>query len=138
MGAYIVASDTVVDLQADYTKHVLVAPKGVQHSSSNATIRSTYTQIGTIPAAEAGNNAEWWIGDAGLDEDNGSWYPAAESSSSSQGCGDRCVAGGATATSGLRGYLQGGYLGDGSGAGSAFLDCGGRLGSKYWYFVACD
>ena len=138
VGAYIVASDTVVDLQADYTKHVLVAPKGVQHSSSNATIRSTYTQIGTIPAAEAGNNAKWWIGDAGLDEDTGSWYPAAESSSSSQGCGDRCFAGGATATSGLREYLQGGYLGDGSGAGSAFLDCGGRLGSKYWYFVACD
>ena len=66
VGAYIVASDTVMDLQADYTKHVLVAPKGVTHSSSDTTIRSTYTQISTIPAAVAGNNADWWIGDAGL------------------------------------------------------------------------
>ena len=138
VGAYIVASDTVIDLQADYTKHVLVAPKGVPHSSSNATIRSTYTQIGTIPAAEAGNNADWWIGDAGLDEDTGSWYPAAEGSSSSQGCGNRCYAGGATTTFGLREYLQGGNLGDGANAGSVFLGCGGGLGYGLWNCAACD
>ena len=138
VGAYIVASDTVIDLQADYTKHVLVAPKGVPHSSSNATIRSTYTQIGTIPAAEAGNNADWWIGDAGLDEDTGSWYPAAEGSSSSQGCGDRCYAGGATTTFGLREYLQGGNLGDGANAGSVFLGCGGGLWYGLWNCAACD
>ena len=138
MGTYIVVSDTVIDLQADYTKHVLVAPKGVPHSSSDATIRSTYTQIGTIPAAEAGNNADWWIGDAGLDEGTGSWYPSAEGSSSSQGCGDRCYAGGATATSGLREYLQGGNLGGGSSAGSVSLAAGGWLGSGYWFYAACD
>ena len=138
VGAYIVASDTVIDLQADYTKHVLVAPKGVPHSSSDATIRSTYTQIGTIPAAEAGNNADWWIGDAGLDEDTGSWYPSAEGSSSSQGCGDRCYAGGATATSGLREYLQGGYLGNGAGAGSVCLYAGGGIGNGSWSCAACD
>ena len=138
VGAYIVASDTVIDLQADYTKHVLVAPKGVPHSSSDATIRSTYTQIGTIPAAEAGNNADWWIGDAGLDEDTGSWYPAAEGSSSSQGCGDRVYAGGATATSGLREYLQGGYLGHGAHAGSACLNCWSWLSGGSWGCAACD
>ena len=138
VGAYIVASDTVIDLQADYTKHVLVAPKGVPHSSSDATIRSTYTQIGTIPAAEAGNNADWWIGDAGLDEDTGSWYPAAEGSSSSQGCGDRVYAGGATATSGLREYLQGGFLWSGSDAGSACLLCWGGLSGGAWSCAACD
>lgn len=138
VGAYIVASDTVIDLQADYTKHVLVALKGVPHSSSDATIRSTYTQIGTIPAAEAGNNADWWIGDAGLDEGTGSWYPAAEGSSPSQGCGDRVYAGGTGATSGLREYLQGGYLWNGSNAGSACLDCGRWLGGVSWYCAACD
>ena len=138
VGAYIVASDTVIDLQADYTKHVLVAPKGVPHSSSDATIRSTYTQIGTIPAAEAGNNADWWIGDAGLDEGTGSWYPSAEGSSSSQGCGDRCYAGGATATSGLREYLQGGYSGRGAVAGSVCLGAWYGLWSGYWDCAACD
>ena len=138
VGAYIVASDTVTDLQADYTKHVLVAPKGVAHSTSDATIRDTYTNIGTIPAASAGNNADWWVGDININNDTGSWYPAAEGSSSSQGCGDRCYAGGATATSGLREYLHGGYLGSGSDAGSAFLGCWSGLGSGRWYYAACD
>ena len=144
VGTYIVASDTVIDVQADYTKHVLVAPKGVPRSSSDATIRSTYTQIGTIPAAEAGNNTDWWIGDAGLDEGTGSWYPSAEGpsssegSSSSQGCGDRCYAGGATATSGLREYLQGGDLGYGTSAGSVFLHAGGWLWLGLWSCAACD
>lgn len=138
VGTYIVASDTVMDLQADYTKHVLVAPKGVTHSSSDTTIRSTYTQIGTIPAVVAGNNSDWWIGDAGLDEGTGSWYPSAEGSSSSQGCGDRCYAGGATATSGLREYLQGGHLGYGSSAGSVCLAAWHWLGNGNWDFAACD
>lgn len=138
IGAYIVASDTVIDLQADYTKHVLVAPKGVAHSTSDATIRNTYTNIGTIPAASAGNNADWWVGDININNDTGSWYPAAEGSSSSQGCGDRVYAGGTGATSGLREYLQGGGLGGGSVAGSAFLGCWLRLGLGGWAYAACD
>lgn len=138
VGAYIVASDTVMDLQPDYTKHVFVAPKGVSHFSSDATIRSTYEHIGTIPAAAAGNNGDWWIGDCGFDNDTGSWYPSAEGSGSSQGYGDRVYAGGAGATSGTREYLQGGSLWGGSSAGSACLDCGYGLGSGSWYFVACD
>lgn len=138
VGAYIVASDTVIDLQADYTKHVLVAPKGVAHSTSDATIRDAYTNIGTIPAASAGNNADWWVGDININNDTGSLYPAAEGSSSSQGCGDRCYAGGATATSGLRVYLQGGYLGNGSDAGSGYLNCRGWLGGGDWACAACD
>lgn len=138
IGAYIVASDTVMDLQADYTKKVLVAPKGVAHSSSDATIRSTYTEIGTIPAAAAGDNADWWVGDIDIDMDTGSWYPSAEGSGSTQGTGDRVYAGGTSATSGLREYLQGGNLGVGSGAGSSFLVCWGGLGGWGWDFVACD
>lgn len=138
VGAYIVASDTVIDLQADYTKQVLVAPKGVAHSSSDATIRSTYEHIGTISAAESGNNADWWIGDCGFDVDTGSWYPSAEGSGSSQGYGDRVYAGGPVATSGTREYLQGGNLWNGTNAGSAFLHCGYGLGYGYWHFAACD
>lgn len=138
VGAYIVASDTVMDLQPDFTKKVYVAPKGTAHSSSDATIRSTYEHIGTIPAAKAGNNADWWIGDCGFDVDTGSWYPSAEGSGSAQGYGDRVYAGGSSATSGTREYLQGGLLWVGSTAGSACLNCGSWLGLGNWYFAACD
>ena len=138
IGAYIVASDTVMDLQSDYTKKVFVAPKGVAHSSSEATIRSTYTEIGTIPTAAAGDNADWWVGDIDIDMDSGSWYPKTEGSGSSQGTGDRVYAGGSTATSGMREYLQGGSLWLGSNAGASCLHCGGGLGSEFWSCVACD
>ena len=138
VGGYIVASDTVMDLQPDFTKKVYIAPKGVAHSSSDATIRSTYTHIGTIPAATAGNNADWWIGDVMLDDNTGSWLPFKEGSGSSQGTGDRCYAGGASATSGMREYLQGGNLWLGSSAGSACLNCRNWLGGGAWYSLACD
>ena len=138
VGGYIVASDTVMDLQADYTKKVLVAPKGVAHSSSDATIRSTYTQIGLIPAAAAGNNADMWVGDYGIDADTGAWWPATEGGGSSQGAGDRVYAGGSGATSGTREYLQGGVLWVGSNAGSACLLCGFWLGWSSWLCLACD
>lgn len=138
VGGYIVASDTVMDLQPDFTKKVYVAPKGTAHSSSDATIRSTYTEIGTIPAAAAGNNADWWIGDFGLSTDVGGWWPAAEGSGTAQGTGDRCYAGGVGVTSGIREYLQGGYLWHGSNAGSSFLNCRYGLGSWDWACLACD
>ena len=138
VGGYIVASDMAMDLQADYTKHVYVAEKGTAHTSVEATIRSTYKQIGTIPAAAAGNNADWWVGDIGVDMETGAWYPSVEGSGDSQGMGDRCYAGGSTATSGMREWLQGGNLGNGSSAGSAFLNCGNGLSSAWWNFLACD
>lgn len=138
VGGYIVASDTVMDLQADFTKKVLVAPKGVAHSSSEATIRSTYTEIGTIPAAAAGDNADWWIGDIDIDIDFGSWYPKSEGSGSSQGTGDRVYAGGTGATSGMREYLQGGLLWVGSYADSSYLVCRYWLGSGVWICLSCD
>lgn len=138
VGGYIVASDMVMDLQADYTKHVYVAEKGTEHTSVEATIRSTYKQIGTIPAAAAGNNAEWWVGDVAVDMETGAWYPSVEGSGSAQGMGDRCYAGGSSATSGLREWLQGGFLWVGSDAGSACLGCWNGLSSAGWNCLACD
>ncbi len=138
VGGYIVASDMTMDAQADYTKKVYVAEKGTEHTSVEATIRSTYKQIGTIPAAAAGNNADWWVGDVAMDMETGAWYPAVEGSGESQGMGDRCYAGGSTATSGMREWLQGGSLGNGSGAGSAFLNCWSGLSHAWWGFLACD
>lgn len=138
VGGYIVASDMAMDLQADYTKHVYVAEKGTAHTSVEATIRSTYKQIGTIPAAAAGNNADWWVGDVAVDMETGAWYPTVEGSGESQGMGDRCYAGGSTATSGMREWLQGGDLGVGSHAGSACLNCWRGLSAAGWLFLACD
>lgn len=138
VGGYIVASDMAMDAQADYTKKVYVAEKGTEHTSVEATIRSTYKQIGTIPAAAAGNNADWWVGDVAVDMETGAWYPAVEGSGESQGMGDRCYAGGSTATSGMREWIQGGNLGSGSHAGSAGLLCGHGLSNARWYFLACD
>lgn len=135
VGGYIVAADTVLDFQEDYSKDVYIAPRGVAHSSSDATIRETYTKIGNIPAEEGG--ADWWVGDIAVDVENGGWYPSAKGASDSQGYGDRCYAGG-TVTSGTREYLQNGYLWIGSYAGPAFLLCWGGLGYAYWSFLGCD
>ena len=138
VGGYIIASDTVMDLQGDFTKNVYVAEKGTARSSLDSTIRSTYKMVGTIPAAAAGNNADWWIGDIAVDMDTGVWYPSVEGSSSSQGMADRCYTGGSTATSGTREYLQGGNLWDGLSAGSAFSLCWFGLSWAVWSCLGCD
>ena len=138
VGGYIIASDTVMDLQGDFTKNVYVAEKGTARSSLDSTIRSTYKMVGTIPAAAAGNNADWWIGDIAVDMDTGVWYPSVEGSSSSQGMADRCYAGGSTATSGTREYLQGVDLWSGLAAGSACLYCGYGLSRTSWSCLGCD
>ena len=138
VGGYIVASDTVMDNQSDYSKKVYVAEKGTAHSNNDNTIRTTYKEAGTIPASTVENNGDWWIGDVSVDMDTGVWYPSAPGSSNTQGFGDRCYAGGSTATSGTREYLQGGNLRDGSNAGSACLYCWSGLSWAYWLCLGCD
>lgn len=135
VGGYIIAADTVMDFQEDYSKDVYIAPRGVAHSSSDATIRETYTKIGNIPAEEGG--ADWWVGDIAVDVENGGWYSSVKGASDSQGFGDRCYAGG-TATSGTREYLQNGNLWNKSDDGPACLSCGGGLGGAYWDCLGCD
>lgn len=137
VGAYLVASDTVMDFQSDYSKKVYIAPKGLAHSSSDATIRSKYTCIGTIPANPDGNGSDFWVGDIAVDVDTGAWFPSVKGSSNSQGFADMVYAGGKT-TSGMREYLQGGNLGSGSDAGSAFVHCWYGLGGSGWSCLGCD
>lgn len=138
VGGYIVASDTVMDNQSDYSKKVYVAEKGTAHSNNDNTIRTTYKEAGTIPASTVENNGDWWIGDVSVDMDTGVWYPSAPGSSNTQGFGDRIYAGGTGVTSGTRAYLQGGHLWDGSPAGSACLICGNGLGAAGWLCLGCD
>lgn len=135
LGAYIVASDTVMVFKSDYSKDVYVAPKGVAHSTSESTIKSTYKLIGNIPATSSGG--DYWVGDVGIDEETGGWNPSAIAASDSQGMGDKIYAGG-TSTSGTREYLQGGGLWYASDAGSACLHCRNALSNAHWYFCGCD
>jgi len=137
VGAYLIASDTVMDFQSDYSKKVYIAPKGLAHSSSDATIRSKYTCIGTIPANLDGKGSDYWIGDISVDVNTGGWFPSAKGSSNSQGWADMLYAGG-TSTSGTREYLMGCSLWGGSDAGCSFLACGYWLGGASWHFCAAD
>lgn len=137
VGGYIVESDTVMEFQADHSKKVYTAPKGVAHTSTESTIKSTYKVVGTIPAHTDGKGTDYPVGDIAVDLDTGAWYPSAQGGSTSQGFGDYLYAGGA-ATSGFRESLQGGHLGDGSYAGSCFLHCWHVLGSEGWRFLAAD
>ena len=137
IGAYVLASDCVADLMAGNTRNVYYAPRGVSHVSAVDTIRDTYTLIGTIPAYHDGTATDWYIGDIDVTPTSGVWHPSVEGSSTSTGVGDKYYAGG-DATNTQREWLQGGYLGVGSRAGSAFLYLWLWLGSAWWYCAAGD
>ena len=137
VGGYIVASDTVALLNADGTRTIYAAEKGVDHSSTDATIKSTYKIAGTIPVNSSGSVADFWIGDDGFDMDTGAWYPAKQGSGSTQGVGDMYYAGG-EADNALREYSQGGHLGIGSNAGASCLGLGHWLGYGHWDYLGCD
>lgn len=137
IGAYLLASDTVMDFKSDYSKDVYIAPKGVARSTADATIRDTYTLLGNIPASTNGNGSDIWVGDIAVDVNTGGWFPSVQGSSDKQGYGDIVFAGG-TATSGAREYLMGGVLGDGSDGGSAFLLCWNWLGWADWSCCSAD
>ena len=137
VGGYVVPSDTVAWLNEDGTRTIYTAPRGTAHSKDTETIQSAYKQIGTIPVNSSGSVADYWVGDAGIDEDTGAWYPATQGSGSTQGCADMFYAGG-DATNTFRDYLQGGALWAGSGAGSCSLHLWYWLGDGYWHCLAGD
>ena len=137
VGGYVVASDIVMSFKEDYSKDVYVAPKGVAHSSSDATILTTYTKVGNIPASADGKGNDYYSGDFAFNIEHGVSYPSSEGGSSAQGTGDRLYAGGAS-TSGTREYLMGGSLGPGAAAGALCVDCGAGLGSGGWGHLSAD
>ena len=137
VGGYIVASDTVALLNADGTRTIYAAEKGVDHSSTDTTIKSTYKIAGTIPVNSSGSVGDFWIGDDGVDADTGAWYPRVQGSGNTQGVGDMYYAGG-EADNAIREYLQGGNLRDGSDAGASYLILGYGLGTRNWIPLGCD
>ena len=135
VGCYAIASDTVLDFQPDHSKNVYVAERGLDHSSADTVIKSTYRMIGNIPALPDGK--DFWIGDISVDKKTGAWFVAKKGSGSTQGYGDMLYSGG-TSTSGTRGFMQGGDLGNGSNAGCACLNCWYWLGWALWFYGGCD
>lgn len=133
VGGYLLASDTIMDIQADMSKIVYKLNKGAERSSSIETIKANSTVIGTIPAADGSN--DYWIGDIGIKD--GAWYPKSKGTGNTTGVADRIYFGG-TATSGQREYLMGGGLGDGSNAGACCLACWAGLSLADWYILAHD
>lgn len=134
VGGYTISSDVVMDIQADYSKNVLVCPAGQKRSSVDATIRQTYINVGSMP----GNNGDdYWIGDIDLDVSTGVAWSSGVGSGSTTGVGDRCYNGGKD-TSGTRENLKGGLLRYGSNGGSSFVYCGDRLGGTYWNCLSAD
>ena len=137
VGGYIIASDTAAWLNADGTRTVYVAKKGIDHSSTASVIQDTYKNVGAIPVGSGVAGGSWYVGDDSADADTGAWWPVAEGGGSSQGTGDYYNSGGSSSDT-LREYLMGGYLGDGSRAGGSCLRLGGGLGYGSWFCLACD
>ena len=135
VGCYAIASDTVLDFQPDHSKNVYVAERGLDHSSADTVIKSTYRMIGNIPALPDGK--DFWIGDISVDKKTGAWFVAQKGSGSTQGYGDVLYSGG-TSTSGTRGFMQSGFLGSGAGAGCASLFCWNWHGGAGWNHGGCD
>ena len=133
VGGYTVASDTVIVFTDNYEKDVYVAPLDSVHSSNDAVIKSTYTNVGHIAPS-----GDWWIGDIGFDVNTGATWPSAKGSGDNTGVGDMLYGGGNASSGATREYLQGGNLGNGSDAGSSVLSCWYGLGGGTWYCLAAD
>ena len=133
-GRYIIASDTVIFNQPDTSKEVYFAPRGIKHTDNDSLIKQTYTKIGKIPPAKAGNGADYWVGDVEIN--HGVWFPLAELEAQNS-YKDRLYFGG-NATSGSREYLQGGDLGHWSAAGLSCLRLWGGLGGAGWGCACAD
>lgn len=133
VGTYHVAANTVMVFKSDYSKDVYIREKGTAWSDNENIVKSTYKLVGNIPSSADGKGSDWWVGDVGIDEETGAWWPIAATDSSDRGMGSRVYAGG-TATSGTRESLETGNLRNGMNSGSACVYCGGGLWFGGWHY----
>ena len=131
-GIAMIYSDTVMEFNADYSRSVYVAPKGVTHVQN---ARTGYKLIGTIPAKDEANS-DTWVGDLGFNTENGAHFPVTLGSGEAVGVGDRIWAGGKD--TGLREYYTCGALVDGADAGAGCLHCGNALSWTGWHYGSAD
>ena len=132
VGGYEVLSDVVLAFDDSNGKDVYVCPAGVAHTKTDAEILANYKKVGSFPADD------FWIGDIGFDPETCVTWPATQGSGDKTGVGDRVYGGGNVSKDTLREYLQGGSLGDWSGAGASFVFCWGWLGGGLWRCLAAD
>ena len=132
VGGYETLSDMVLAFDDSNGKDVYVCPAGVAHTKTDAEILAKYKKVGNLPAGD------WWIGDIGFDPETCVTWPATQGSGDKTGTGDRVYGGVDSSKNALREYLQGGNLWNRSAAGASFVNCGGRLGSGAWHFLAAD
>ena len=133
VGGYEAVSDAVMNINSDYTTDVYRCERWATRQTALSNIQADYTKVGTIPVNGA-DNSDFWIGDYGIAD--GCWYPSSIGSSDSLGVGDRVYRGGTN--TGLREFLMGGALWNGSAAGLCCLRCGGWLGAAGWDFLSAD
>ena len=132
VGGYEVLSDVVLAFDDSNGKDVYVCPAGVAHTKTEAEILANYKKVGSFTAGD------FWIGDIGFDQETCVTWPATQGSGDKTGVGD-CVYGGGNASKNtLRECLQGGYLGDGPGAGASAVGCWGGLVRGRWHCLAAD
>lgn len=139
IGSWIVIGDTVLECASEtaedgtvlYPRKVWHCPAEVTRSSSDATIKATYTHMGTTPAV----TGDFIVGDIATDEASGCWWPCAAVSSSAQGWRDYMYNGGEHGT-GTREMLVGGDLRYGWLAGAAVVNAWNGLGNSYWSIAA--
>ena len=129
-GQYVIASDTVMDFQSDYSKNVYVYPAGAKH------LQNSYSGAALVGNIPNNDESDWWIGDMDFEPASGVAYPKAIGTGDSVGCGDRVYSGGKN--SGTREYLMNAALWGGSLAGLCLVLCGYRLGYALWLFASCD
>ena len=133
VGGYEVVSDVVMNTNSGYTTDVYRCERWATRKTALSDIQDNYTKVGTIPVNGA-DNSDFWIGDYGITD--GCWYPSSIGSSDSLGVGDMTFRGGAN--TGLREFLMGGYLWDGSTAGFCCLSCWNGLGYARWHCLSAD
>lgn len=139
VGGCFTAANVELMFQADgSSKSVLVAPAGQKNTSDDAAIRSTHTNVGTIPGGDP-PSGDFWVGDIDMDVGTCVTWASAKGSGGSTGVGDNFYGGGTSvAVNTLREYLRCGDLGDRSYAGSSCAFCWNWLGNARWYSLAAD
>ena len=139
VGGQFTAANVELMFQADASsKSVLVAPAGQKNTIDEAVIRSTHTNVGTIPDGNP-PSGDFWVGDIDMDVDTCVTWASAKGSGSNTGVGDNIYGGGTSvAVNTLREYLRCGSLWSGSTAGASFANCGFGLGYAGWNYLAAD
>lgn len=139
VGGYFVAANVELMFHADgSSKSVLVVPTGQKNTSDESAIRSTHTNVGTIPGGDP-PPGDFWIGDIDMDVDTCVTWASTKGSGSNTGVGDDLYGGGTSvAVNTLREYLRCGTIRNGTTAGASLASCWSILGDESWSSIAAD